>query len=260
MAPQLEVSGPAAARFLRTLPRMKTNRRDTWIVQSGAGLRTTQVKPRGSAVRVGGLERLRVLERMAPKARSLRVFADDTTGASGWVLVFDDCRFHLVISPEVWRGFSGEGQALTALTEDWESSVNRVRAQLGWQAAIALDELAERAGISAESATNVLAALGVRGLGGFDVDAGAWFHRELPFDLDAIEKMQPRLKAARKLVEAEAVRFASDTEAWVTSGGIEHRVRLDGDDARCTCPWYAKHRGERGPCKHVLAVRLLQEG
>ena len=28
-----------------------------------------------------------------------------------------DSRFHLVLSPEVWRGFSGEGQALNLLAK-----------------------------------------------------------------------------------------------------------------------------------------------
>jgi len=43
------------------------------------------------------LERLRVLEGLASRARSLRVYADDATGASGWELVFDDSRFHLAL-------------------------------------------------------------------------------------------------------------------------------------------------------------------
>ena len=31
--------------------------------------------------------------------------------------------------------------------------------------------------------------------------------------------------------------------------------RADGD--RCTCSWYAKHRTDRGPCKHVLNVQIV---
>lgn len=34
-----------------------------------------------------------------------------------------------------------------------------------------------------------------------------------------------------------------------------HALRLGHD--RCTCPWFAKHQGSRGPCKHVLAARLV---
>ena len=31
--------------------------------------------------------------------------------------------------------------------------------------------------------------------------------------------------------------------------------RVDGE-WRCTCPWYGKHRDDRGPCKHILATVL----
>jgi len=35
-----------------------------------------------------------------------------------------------------------------------------------------------------------------------------------------------------------------------------HRVTFASPDDTCTCPWWGKHRGTRGPCKHVLAARL----
>jgi len=35
-----------------------------------------------------------------------------------------------------------------------------------------------------------------------------------------------------------------------------HRVTFGSPDDTCTCPWWGKHRGTRGPCKHVLAARL----
>ena len=42
----------------------------------------------------------------------------------------------------------------------------------------------------------------------------------------------------------------------VRSGGVEHRVSFGAAADRCTCPWWGKHRGDRGPCKHVLAARM----
>jgi uncharacterized Zn finger protein len=48
-----------------------------------------------------------------------------------------------------------------------------------------------------------------------------------------------------------------DVEAYVQgSDGVEHRVMLSENDGRCTCPWYSKHPGERGPCSHLLAVEI----
>ncbi len=69
----------------------------------------------------------------------------------------------------------------------------------------------------------------------------------------------PRAAGARRLVEAGAVRADIDGRWWVrASGGAEHRVRLDPD--ACTCPWWSRHPGDRGPCKHVLAARMAAGG
>jgi hypothetical protein len=212
-------------------------------------------------LRVGGLERLRLLERLAPRARRLAAFSDERTGATGWVLDFTDMRFQMAISPEVWRGFSGEGQALEDLAvDDWKSVIARVRAQLGWRSVVNVAEVARLAGVEAAAAERALSALGSRGLVGFDLDATRWFHRELPFDLSAVDALHPRLRAARKLVDNEGVQIVSQSEqridAWVRGSGVEHRVRLQGDSWKCTCPWFGKHGTDRGPCKHVLAVQM----
>jgi uncharacterized Zn finger protein len=48
---------------------------------------------------------------------------------------------------------------------------------------------------------------------------------------------------------------AGRVEARVEGSGVRHTVILEGEKARCTCTWFAKHQGERGLCKHVLAVK-----
>lgn len=265
MSPCFELSGVEGWRFLRSLPRMKTNRRATWIVGAGRGLRLSQVESR-DGVRVGGLERLRVLEGLAPQARTLRIHGDAVTGASAWELDLEDSRLHVVLSPEVWRGFSGEGQALESLASAaWRRALPRVRATLHWQAVVDLADASASAKVAPDVARDALAALGARGLVGFDLAEGAYFHRELPFDLGLVERLQPRLRDARRLLAEGGVRKAEraadaapgTTEIYVRSGDVEYRVRLTDAEARCTCPWYAKHAATRGPCKHVLAARLL---
>jgi SWIM zinc finger len=47
-------------------------------------------------------------------------------------------------------------------------------------------------------------------------------------------------------------------DALVRSGEVEYLVRFGADGPRCTCPWFARHRGDRGPCKHVLAAELAR--
>ena len=104
--------------------------------------------------------------------------------------------------------------------------------------------------------------LAARGLVGFDLATGTWFHRELPFDLAKVAALHPRLKDARKLVATDAVaikRVGDATHGCVHSKDVAYQVVLANDGDTCTCPWYAKHRDERGPCKHVLAVQIVAE-
>jgi predicted nucleic acid-binding Zn finger protein len=61
------------------------------------------------------------------------------------------------------------------------------------------------------------------------------------------------LLGARELAEQGAVQL-EDGGALVRSGDAEYVVRFEDDGTRCTCAWFARHRGERGPCKHVLAA------
>ncbi len=265
-----EVNGREALRFFRGLPRMKTNRRETYVVEAGQGLRLSQIAAR-QAVRVGGLERLRVLEELASDARQLHVYADETTGASAWVLSFDDSRFCLVLSPEVWRGFSGEGQGLASLASaQRDKLLPLVRSAISGQAVIDEEALQRQVSaqlrgfeVTASTVRAALAALGTQGLVGFDLLEGCWYHRELPFNLDAVDKQHPRLKDARKLLADNLVRIGNRTsqqiEVLVQSGDIEHRVRVTAEEARCTCPWFAKHGTARGPCKHILASHIMLE-
>ena len=263
MQPRLEVSGAEAWRFLRSLPRGVV-KQTSWVIPAGKGLRVSHRRTK-DGVSVGGLQRLRVLEDLARHAQQLRVFAEDATQTSTWILDLGEARFQLVLSPEVWRGFSGEGQALAQIAgASGKRSIARVQASLKWQSRIKASALAGQYSLPEDSVTAALSILGARGLVGFDVAEAAYFHRELPFDLSRVEALQPRLKDARKLLEKQGVRIVQQDndriEALVTGAGVEHRVRISADQARCTCPWFAKHQGQRGPCKHLLAVQIHTEG
>ena len=185
--------------------------------------------------------------------------ADPMQQASTWLLDFGVARASLVISSETWRGFSGEGQALASLMRaalGGGAVLARVRAALHWQSAIDPEALAAELDTDAASVLGALRILGASGLVGFDVGAQCYFHRVLPFDLSAMEDMHPRLADARRLLDAGAVAVVSPLpfEASVVSGGTVHRVREVEGELHCTCPWFARHQGQRGPCKHVLAA------
>ncbi|MCL2742412.1 MAG: SWIM zinc finger domain-containing protein [Planctomycetaceae bacterium] len=266
MIPVLEISGLEARRFLRSIPRTKS-RAAVYILPSGRGLRLSQVAGRGG-VKAAGLERLRVLENFVHYADLLRIYGDEESGTSAWELVLPEARFHLLLSCDVWRGFSGEGQVLTSIASGvHEKYLDNIEQSLTWESVIDVEKLSRRTGASPEEIRSSLAILGTRGLVGYDLETSSYFHRVLPFDLDSVEKLQPRLVNARKLIADGKVRITLQTpertEAFVTGTDVEHFVRITETETesacKCTCPWYAKHQGDRGPCKHVLAVQLMTD-
>lgn len=250
-------------RFLRSLPRTTMARTSYAIEASGKGLRLSQ-QIGSSGPRLAGLERLQVLDEVAPHADDLLVAHDAVTGASEWVLSFGALRLHLGLSPETWRGFSGEGQALhDLLPGDDPDSLVIVRGALEEHQQLTLPRLLLLTALSAEQVRGALAVLGTRGLVGFDTRAQAYFFRELPFDLDRVASAHPRLGAARALLVKGGIQLRSGkdgtVEADVPGSGVTHRVQLAPAGERCTCRWFAAHGSSRGPCKHLLAVQLLNE-
>lgn len=259
--PVLEVPGAAARDFLRTLP-SSASRRPVWVVPAGRGLRLT-TRPTPAGVSLSGLDRLRPLAPLLRFAHSLRAYAGPhhPDGAAGvWELALDDARLVLTLSPEPSRGFSGEGGVLRDLVDERSSDdADLVSALLAFEPRIDIGRLAADTGLTAARVARALGRLGAAGLVGFDAAEGAYFHRELPYDVYRLAAMHPRLRDAAALVASGAIRLDGAT-AYVRSGDVEHVMRPSRDGSRCTCPWYARHRATRGPCKHVLAVDQVRRG
>jgi hypothetical protein len=99
------------------------------------------------------------------------------------------------------------------------------------------------------------AGLAAAGRAGFDLADGTSFERALPLDALVLQADQPRMRDAVALVEAGAVTLEAD-RAVVYSRNTGYVVRQAAGGERCTCTWFATHGLGRGPCKHILAVRL----
>jgi SWIM zinc finger len=253
-----ELPAVEARRFLQSLPRTKS-RSVAWATPAGKGLRLAS-RPDDAAVCLAGPERLRLLEKLVPFARGLRVYgpapaSNRAPEPSAWELLLDNARVAFVVSPELYRGFSGEGGVLADLSFADEEVVDDVAEHLHGEPEIEADGVAHELGLTRPAVQIALGALAAAGRVGYDLGASAFFHRDLPYDREVLEAMHPRLLGARRLVEDGAVELDEDgAGAAVTSGEAEYRVRFDPAGTRCTCAWFARHGGERGPCKHVLAA------
>ncbi|KRD43410.1 hypothetical protein ASE38_03930 [Cellulomonas sp. Root930] len=259
MVPVLEMGAVEARRFVQSLPR--TGSALLWATSTGGGLRLAgRASP--SSVPVAGAHRLRVLEPLLRFATGLRAYAPAVVGAAPaiWELSLQDARVSVTLSPEVGRGFSGEGGVLRDLADAHSAAdADLVSALLAFEPRIDVLALASDAGLPAERVLRALGRLGAAGRVGYDAHDAGYFHRELPYDPAVLLGMHPRLADARALVEAGAVQADGDV-ARVRSGDIEYVVRTTATGTRCTCPWYGRHQDTRGPCKHVLAVELAARG
>lgn len=244
--------------LFRSLPKGKI-KTDYYLLQRGKQLRFSPVKQKNS-VCIGGLHRLRLLDQLLPLVDSLEIFSHPNDQSSTWQLQIGPVRFLLSLSREPWRGFSGEGAALEALITDvpaeWiEHFDDYSYANQNFNPTL----LSVEKGLSLETTQNLAAQLSAMGLLGYDLSNNVYFHRRLPFKMSRILGLNPRLKNAEKLIEQGKVKILSKNaqriEASVAGTGVWHTVILEGEKQQCTCTWFSKNQGERGVCKHILAVK-----
>jgi SWIM zinc finger len=264
MSLQQELNGIAVSQFIQSLPRSSSTKSSMWATTTARSLRLAS-RPTSGAVCVAGPERLRVLEPLARFAVALRAYGpaadpDSLPMPSAWVLELPGARMTIGLSPEKSRGFSGEGSVLASLAAGVDpEAIQLVGSMLSFEPRIDSVYLAERAGLTRAEIGPVLGALASFGQLGFDLDTAAYFHRPLPLGDDSMSALHPRFADAEKLLEEGRVSRSSDGSYVVRSVDADYRVVLGADaaDDRCTCLWYTKYRGTRGPCKHALAARSL---
>jgi len=260
---KMEVKAADALRFIRTLPKSSLPKKPIYVLSTGKPLRASH-RPIKGAVPILGTHRVKVIEPLLFKAKSLRIWADDNNGCSAWEVCYEVGSFFLMISPEVFRGFSGEGQLLQDLAKTTdEKTISTIKAQLKWQNKISPTQISQLTSISPQQVEKALSVLASRGLVGYDAYEKHYFHRELPFEYDKVESLQPRLKNARKLLESGKIKqLPNDNKARVfqiPGTAVNHRVKLSDNQNYCTCPWFSKYHGKRGVCKHILAAQLFEE-
>ncbi len=250
-----------ALQLFQSLPTGKS-KNDYYLMVRGSKPVFSPV-PSQHAVCVGGVHRLKLVEPLLAYTDELRVFPQADMQSTTWQLYFGPVRFSFSLSRDAWRGFSGEGAALESLIEDipeaWIDAADKYSYanQAFNPALVAVNE-----GLSLQKLDSITARLSAMGLLGYDLDENQFFYRRLPFKLGRIMSLNPRLKGAEKLLEEDKVTIVSHTgartEARVGGSGVTHTVVLEGEQERCTCTWFSRHQGERGLCKHVLAVKKKQ--
>ena len=218
--------------------------------------------------------RLRLLQAILPDLQTLRVYQAEATGASLWVADTGAAQFTLGLSGAAAHGFSGDGDALRQLSA---VEIDEVDLALARAAAFGLNhfsiaELAQHQDFSLPYAIEIVDRLAQQGLLGYDRDRDQYFYRQLPFLLDP-KNLPGRLQGSQTLLAKNAVEITHCeringeliAKGWVRgdSGYYQVSLRVDAhgylQQGQCTCPWIHQHQLQRGPCKHLLALRFAAE-
>lgn len=262
MKPVFQLKGAQAQSFVASLPSATGKNQSGWLTPVRTGAKLMPRRTPG-AVYASGLNRLSALKRCLTHISAMTFYhlSSEEPGPFMAEAELPAARLTLSLTAEAWQGYSGEGALLASLARpDVLEDAGSIAGALCFDAAVEQAQTANRWSMSESRAKAALAFLAVSGKLGFDAREGAYFHRELPDEPERAWKDNPRLKAARGLLEQVK---KTGVHQWVVrSGETEYRVSYPPDktakEAKCTCAWYLKHQNQRGPCKHILAVQLKE--
>lgn len=247
--------------------------------------------PKPRSIRTWGRRRFLVLDRLLPAVRRADVYLAGHGLPTVTVCDLGDATFTLGLSG--WTDNDWTGQSPFSLlnrkidvTGDQLAAAYHALREPRYATA---EAIAEQTSMTIEHARSSLSFLCQAGRAMFDLAGGVFRHRDLfhsPFDPQkevqklaaSAEDADPKAKAAKQIFEAGQARiiarrplYGEQTEpsapSYKISGsvlGSEGRVRpllhLDPKghiiEASCTCSFYKKFKLTKGPCEHILALRL----
>lgn len=257
--PVCELSGAALLEFFRSLPRTGNARESHWLHPSAKGIRVARI-PGKDAIELTGLKRLLVLQDLLSLAEKLTISCNSAREISLWTLHFPGMRLTLALSPQVWRGFSGEGASLDDLTRFVNADLDAALLS-DFEDGFVLADVAVKLGVTVPEIRTALARLASQGQFGYDHVEARWFRRMLPGRQALFRQSNLRLARAEVWVAAGAVAVESHSNAQFRGrvridDGTVHHVAIGPEGDRCSCFWHGRFGLSRGPCSHILALRL----
>ena len=260
---KFHVEGMQAKAFIAMLPPATGKERSGWLTPTKTAVMLKQREEKNS-VYISGLHRLSALKRIMSYVNAIYFYAPES-GEPGQMILevcMKGASIILSLTSKSYEGYSGEGALLDSLSDlKILEYVDRIDDILNFESRLDLDVMSKSMGMIKKDMNAAIELLAVSGKLGFDVRERAFFHRELPDDPDRVLKDNPRLVGARKLMQETS--YVEDDVWHIKSGDTIYRVIYPTDmrveNAKCTCTWYLKHQNSRGPCKHILAVKLKKE-
>jgi len=228
-------------------------------------------------IRVWGRRRLLILERLIPLAERFRVFLLGTGLPSFYLADMKGISFTLGLSGWTANDWSRMGNfdlmAPRGETDGMTQQKVWLALKQSWLADA--DTLAARVLLERKTVLSALSAFVQAGRAVFDLNKGIYRVRELsrvPLPADQLRFSNEREKAAACFVQTGTVRVHCEQLSdgiQKLSGTVMEKEKIfspellmDADgrmmDASCSCHFFRQNRLHKGPCGHMLALRMAQ--
>jgi hypothetical protein len=227
-------------------------------------------------VRVWGARRLLALARALPLVESCDVYLLGTGLPSFWVVQLGGMRLTLGLSGWTANDWS-RGSSLELLAPPGEAKsqlIERVMQQLARDRSATLEQLTRQLAANRADVAATLNHLARSGQVIFDLAAEVYRWRQImprAVGEQDLDRESPELAASRDLVRNAPIRVESQLEGprgttlyvgKVANQPVELVLNRDGTVTRgkCTCSHHHTSGIRRGPCRHLLALRLAVQG
>jgi hypothetical protein len=229
-------------------------------------------------IRIWGRRRIHILERLIPIAKSFKVHLLGQGMPSFWVADLGMMYFTLGLSGWSANDWSASGNfdlLAPRMDVDDASKVKVFQAlKKDWFATP--DALAKATGLPRAQVLSALSSWTQAGRAIYDLPKNVYRARELsrePLPMEALRFANEREASAMRFIEGRAVTVRATTDstgALALAGNVKdgrHDYRpslgLDGDGrivrAECTCNFFQQNKLHKGPCEHMLAIRLMHQ-
>ena len=226
-------------------------------------------------IRIWGRRRLFILERLLSVAKSFKVSLLGSGMPSFWEADLGIMRFTLGLSGWSANDWSGAGNFdLMATRESVDSDTAlKIFDTLSKKYVATSEELSKALNIDTKIISSALNIYAQEGRVLFDMSKGKYRLREIsakPLPMERLKFSNPQEEKAVKLVEENSVNIEKIStnggtiiiEGDIKSGGRVEKTSLiiDEDlrikDAKCSCRYFYQNRLYKGPCEHILALKI----
>ncbi len=272
-----ELAGPRGMRYVLTPGQPIKVVFEPWNIEVVCG-RSIYQGPEATEVRVWGRRRIHVLERLIPIAKKFTVHLLGTGLPSFYVADLGDMSFTLGLSGWTANDWATAGNfdLMAPRTEVDSETIRNVFAGLRKAWFADPDKLAQSLSLDRATTLGALASLTQAGRAIFDLNKQVYRARELtrePLPMDRLRFDNPREASATALVTSGGVQCTAiarpngvvELTGRVKDGKTTYSpiAFIDSDqrmiEGHCTCNFFMQNKFFKGPCVHLIAVRMGRE-